>query len=203
MTKEEVYLDIVKRHEHHSEEELLKELARVGNLIKEYRDMFSKAIASKLSMHLLATMSPLLDDSKRDDLVRDQSALKYLIYTELVVRVAMGSEDYVTLTPMGRLVCILMSQKTTRVTDRNTRLRRMIELVNLNSFSDYMEEQYSESVLELDYDVPTEHVVFKKITNDGSIKVNRLDLDPNRLLDLQTVKIFKDIETFLKLETSR
>ena len=79
----------------------------------------------------------------------------------------------------------------------------MIELVNLNSFSDYMEEQYSESVLELDYDVPTEHVVFKKITNDGSIKVNRLDLDPNRLLDLQTVKIFKDIETFLKLETSR
>lgn len=203
MTKEEVYFDIVKRYEHHSEEDLLKELARVGNLIKEYRDMFSKAIASKLSMHLLATLSPLLDDSKRDDLVRDQSALKYLLYTELVVRVAMGSEDYVTLTPMGRLVCILMSQKTTRVTDRNTRLRRMIELVNLNSFSDYMEEQYSESVLELDYDVPTEHVVLKKISNDGSIKVNRLDLDPNRLLDLQTVKIFKDIETFLKLETSR
>ena len=203
MTKEEVYFDIVKRHEHYPEEELLKELARVGNSIKEYRDMFSKVIASKVSMHLLATLSPLLDDSQRDDLVRDQSALKYLIYTELVVRVAMGSEDYVTLTPMGRLVCILMSQKTTRVTDRNTRLRRMIELVNLNSFSDYMEEQYSESVLELDYDVPTEHVVFKKITNDGSIKVNRLDLDPNRLLDLQTVKIFKDIETFLKLETSR
>lgn len=203
MTKEEVYFDIVKRYEHYSEEDLLKELARVGNSIKEYRDMFSKVIASKASMHLLATLSPLLDDSQRDDLVRDQSALKYLIYTELVVRVAMGSEDYVTLTPMGRLVCILMSQKTTRVTDRNTRLRRMIELVNLNSFSDYMEEQYSESVLELDYDVPTEHVVFKKITNDGSIKVNRLDLDPNRLLDLQTVKIFKDIETFLKLETSR
>lgn len=203
MTKEEVYFDIVKRHEHYPEEELLKELARIGNSIKEYRDMFSKVIASKVSMHLLATLSPLLDDSQRDDLVRDQSALKYLIYTELVVRVAMGSEDYVTLTPMGRLVCILMSQKTTRVTDRNTRLRRMIELVNLNSFSDYMEEQYSESVLELDYDVPTEHVVFKKITNDGSIKVNRLDLDPNRLLDLQTVKIFKDIETFLKLETSR
>lgn len=203
MTKEEVYFDIVKRYEHYSEEDLFKELARVGNSIKEYRDMFSKVIASKASMHLLATLSPLLDDSQRDDLVRDQSALKYLIYTELVVRVAMGSEDYVTLTPMGRLVCILMSQKTTRVTDRNTRLRRMIELVNLNSFSDYMEEQYSESVLELDYDVPTEHVVFKKITNDGSIKVNRLDLDPNRLLDLQTVKIFKDIETFLKLETSR
>lgn len=199
MTKEEVYFDIVKRYEHYPEEELFKELARIGNSIKEYRDMFSKVIASKVSMHLLATLSPLLDDSQRDDLVRDQSALKYLIYTELVVRVAMGSEDYVTLTPMGRLVCILMSQKTTRVTDRNTRLRRMIELVNLNSFSDYMEEQYSESVLELNYDVPTEHVVLKKITNDGSIKVNRLDLDPNRLLDLQTVKIFKDIETFLKL----
>lgn len=203
MTPEEVYFDIVKRYEQTSEEELLKELTRVANSFKEYRQMFSKAIASKLSMHLLATLSPLLDDSKRDDLVRDQSALKYLLYTELVVRVAMGAEDYVTLSPVGRIVCILMSQRTTKITDRNTRLRRMLELVNLNSFSDYMEEKYNECVLELDYDVPTEHVVLKKISNDGSIQVNRLDLDPNRLLDFQTVKMFKDIETFLKLHSSR
>ncbi|QXN70453.1 hypothetical protein AGENTSMITH_49 [Bacillus phage vB_BspM_AgentSmith] len=203
MTQEEVYFDIVKRYEQTSEEELLKELTRVANHIKEYRNMFSKVIASKLSMHLLATLSPLLDDSQRDDLVRDQTALKYLLYTELVVRVAMGAEDYVTLSPVGRMVCILMSQRTTRVTDRNTRLRRMLELVNLNSFSDYMEEQYNESVLELNYDVPTEHVVLKKITSNGSIKVNRLDLDPNKLLDFHTVKMFKDIETFLKLESSR
>lgn len=203
MTPEEVYFDIVKRYEQFSEEELLKELTRVANSFKEYRQMFSKAIASKLSMHLLATLSPLLDDSKRDDLVRDQSALKYLLYTELVVRVAMGAEDYVTLSPVGRIVCILMSQRTTKITDRNTRLRRMLELVNLNSFSDYMEEKYNECVLELDYDVPTEHVVLKKISNDGRIQVNRLDLDPNRLLDFQTVKMFKDIETFLKLHSSR
>lgn len=198
MKIEEVYFDIVKRYEQTSEEELFKELTRVGNHIKEYRHLFSSAIANKLPTYLLATLSPLLDDSKRDDLVRDQAALKYLLHSELVVKVAMGEEDYVTLTPMGRLVCILMSRKTTQVVSRNTRLRRMLELVNLNAFSDYMEDNYNETVLQLDYDITMEHVIFKRITTGGSIKVNRLDIDSNKPLDHLTIGVFKVIEKFLK-----
>lgn len=202
MTPEEVYFEVMETYSEVSQDRCLRELIGTANIIKSYRQVFAKAIVPKLPMSHLNTLTPLLDDSVRSDLVKDQVVLSNLIYIGLVTVVAMGEEDYVTLTPMGRIVCISMMQKITRVVDRNTRLRRMLELVNLNSFSDYMEEKYNESVLELDYVVSSEQVVLKKITSDGNIKVNRLDLDPNRLLDIHTVKMFKDIETFLKLNSS-